>query len=783
MTSTIPEAQLEAYVLAVLREQLPHEKPESFRIERRFKFQIGHNEFDEDGTLFWEAEGRADLIIFHNDRPLAVIELKRADKTISEATVKQARSYAAVLNPRPPLVIASNGRETWVRRTDDGQPLSEDLEGAGFVERLFENVARVAAADMSWAIEVLMGPETTVWVEAVRQRTDDLIERLTGGSAESSKPFARGLLFHRKATLEILEHLEAAAKAVIAEGAPLVGKSNVLRELAVRCRHSPDWAVLMVNGATKGAGLFQRLANVLGAALDWKLSADDVRNWLRRMSHSSRPPSLVLAIDGIRAGSDVERDVEELAEAGFGEGLRIVITTERTDEILQDASGRGETSLASIARDIEVRPLDNEEFQAIRESLLPQRILFFGGAELSLEYRSGWILRSVLSDGRAPAEDDQAAVIPAAMGLKVIQVARERLSRMHEVERLHRLVARDALADEKMPSAELSLSQAGAFIVRRDALSHEGEEAVAKLEALGWVSFTRHATGEDVVVFRAPEFVMSELASELARILGKVIDEPVEAATQLIWQCDRLYLGDLIGAQAMVDLARRNRSLPLNLLKILMNDQPQTESLAGKLVGFPTADGGTINLRFDDRGWVAHADEQGNPIEPFREQDWDEGDQVIYGNMTSWMILSQLARLRSVLGTGFENRFDIEIILHVGRCHIPLMRAGGWDQTGQVTQRLGSAGSVLALEQALAEPITAAMHKLFAEEWRELDVFFDRLEQAGSLPLTARVHHALAALRNSATPGLDHWATAKLKELRPLLRRQLDAARQRAEVS
>ena len=62
---------------------------------------------------------------------------------------------------------------------------------------------------------------------------------------------------------------------------------------------SADYAVSMIRAGHSGPGLFQRIANLLSAALEWKVGADDVRQWLRRLSHSGTGPALVLALDGI----------------------------------------------------------------------------------------------------------------------------------------------------------------------------------------------------------------------------------------------------------------------------------------------------------------------------------------------------------------------------------------------------------------------------------------------------------------------------------------------------
>lgn len=775
MANIIPEAQLQAYVVSLVRDALPHLPPESFRVEKWLNLRLGGGTHKEDGAKYWAATGRADFVIYHKDRPLAVFELKKEDLALEQDNLDQARSYAMVMLEQPPLVIVSNGKDTWVRQAADGEPLNPVIEGADFAEKLFANVGKLAAANLTWAIETLMGPDASVWIEAVRQRTDELIERQTGDAHQTRKPFVRDRLFARSATGAILELLSAGAKTVVLEGSPLAGKSNVLRHLAAECRDSPDWAVLMVNAATRGPGLFQRLANILGEALEWKLSDDDVRTWLRRMSRSTRRPCLVLAVDGLQPSCELLSDLEELAELGFGSGLRIVATTDRADDLLVDTRGRGESALAVDARVVRVGRLDGEEFQAVREELARERILFFGGAELSLEYRAPWILRTVLADGEAPDDENQVAVIPATLGLRIIEVARARLAKLGEVARLHRLIARNALADEETPDPQFALAQSNAYVVRRDALDDAGSAAAAKLEQQGWVSFHRHRTGEDVVVFRAPEFFLCELASELAEILDRAIEEDVdEAAVLLIWQSHRFFLGDIAGAQALIDLAVRGRALPGKLIEPLMNDWPETESMAGKLIGLATASGEIVNLRFDEHGGIARANAQGIPIEPFEPRDEDDSISAMHGNMTSWMILSQLAQIPTALGTA-DDRLDVEIIGQVGRCDTPLMRGGLDPEMAYETQHLGRAGTVLALRQALAEPITAAIHKLVTREWRDLLPFFESLEKADSLPLTVRVHNVLISIRGSVDTELDTFSEKMLRTIvHPLLRKQIE---------
>ncbi len=769
----VPEAQLQAYCLAALRQAFPHVPSRSFELEKHLKVRLGRSEYHRDGAMHWDAHGRADLVIRYEGRPLAVLELKRADQTLDDEDVEQARSYAIAMLDQPPLVVISNGSTTWVRQTADGKELDAGVRGASMIKAIFENAATLAGSNMEWVIETLLGPRSAVWAEVVRRRTDELVGRLTGDAEDTRRPFPRDLLLWRRATGEVVRRLSGGAKAMVLDGPPLIGKSNVLRHLAVATRASENWAVLLVGASSHGPGLFQRIANLMGAALEWNLSADDVRTWLRRMSRSSSGPALVLAVDGLLAGSAVASDVEELAESGFGGGLRMVVTTDRADRVRLDARGRNETAFGSISEEIGIGPIDDIEFQKAREDAAEAGVLFYGGAELSREYRIAWMLRGVLAGVPMPSQEDHAAVLPATMGLKIMRDARRRLREQEEVARLHRLLARDALAEAVPVSEALALARAGAFLVRRDALSAEGERAARELADRGWVDLRRHAGGEDVVVCRAPEFLMSELARELSVAVETALGTDADgAAALLIVQARGLPFGDLVGAQALVDLAERRGALPFDLVAALMDDAPTTEGLTDRTVAFEIA-GEVVRMHFDERGQFAVVDAGGRPLGPYQPAAEFGDAPSMHGDATSWMMLSQLARLRTAFGTPTD-RFDFEIMLHVGRCAFPLIRSSPDITMPHETQSLGSHGSVLTARCALAEPITAAMHKLFAEEWINLGAFLDRVVEAGSLPLTARVHNALANLRTSSDERLKAWVESTLKEVvHPLLARQM----------
>ena len=199
--------------------------------------------------------------------------------------------------------------------------------------------------------------------------------------------------------------------------------------------------------------------------------------------------------------------------------------------------------------------------------------------------------------------------------------------------------------------------------------------------------FYRHSTGEDLVGFQVPEVFMSELALELADLLDTTLNsDPDDAWAMLVCQAQRFFLGDVVGAHAIFDLGKKRGGVPASLTEPLMNDRPEVERMAGKTIGLELREGKITNFHFNDAGEIAQLDALGEPILPYAPVESGNEGQM-HGNMTAWMILSQLAFIRTAIGKNIEDRFDIDIMLWVGQAAIPLMRGSGSLGSGPIDVR------------------------------------------------------------------------------------------------
>lgn len=760
--SVRPEAELESRMAATLSAAFPNIPREQLVEQRRFTVRLGHETHEFDSAAQWEKTGRADVLIFHGGRPLAVVELKREDLALTHADYEQAQSYANQLTPRPPLVVVTNGRDTRIYDANTGQHWSGEQDAASAVARLLANAAKLAAADMRWATEALMGRETGVWVPIVRSATARLLAEMTDPPGQSDRAFAELLLFPRLSTMAAITSAQAGTTFTIVEGAAQSGKSSCLRELALRTLVSEDLAVLMLRGS--GPGLFQSLANLFAIELEWNLTANDARQWLRRMSAGPAGPALLLAIDDVEPGTPMAADLEELASLRRGNKLNVILTTDGAERLVKAPNGRTQTAMGTQAMVIEIRPLGLEEFQNAQRILDKHKIHFQQGAEYAEDYRAPWVLRTIYDDAACNPrhqDPDSALLLPPALGLELVDAARRSYANQADLLRGYRVLARCALADTDARSAELALAAANGFVIRRDALSDEARHAVAELKSKGAVRTYRHAGGEDIVVPTIPAAFLSELADaagdELAR---RAAVDPQDAGIWLGHRLAAIYLGDLIGAQAIRSMAEKTGGFSSGIIDGLLAIEPTEEPIGNAVVAMVAPDGRLIHLKIEgEKAWLSnrHGDVIGESV------DLGEERPHMLGNTAAWMILGQLARLPAAAVGDDSQRMDAWILLNIGQCPFPLLRANE-EGLGHLVHDLGDRGRVLCHDQGPIEAATQAMADLFSRPWTHADAWVNAAIETESLPLLHRLTIALRTVKMRNVPDLSEWADVTLKE-------------------
>jgi hypothetical protein len=140
------------------------------------------------------------------------------------------------------------------------------------------------------------------------------------------------------------------------------------------------------------------LADAFSRAFNWNIDAEEMRHWLRDISHNG-PFRLILAIDDADAKS-MGAELDGIASSAFRDRLQVVLScdTGTAQKFTGSAGGRRSSPIGRKALEMELGLLDGDEFGVACNKLDSARIAFMRGAYHSQEYRNPWIMRAIAAE-------------------------------------------------------------------------------------------------------------------------------------------------------------------------------------------------------------------------------------------------------------------------------------------------------------------------------------------------------------------------------------------------
>lgn len=788
MTTEPTEADLEARIRAAILVALPWSTDGSIKHQLKFSFKFGRAELEVKPGKEPHKEARLDILLTKGAANLAVLELKRAGNVLTSDDERQGLSYARLVEPQAPLVIVTNGVDTKLIKTHDGQEWKPETSTEKVFEALVKNAGTVADAELARAIETLMGSSSSIWMQAVRAVTRSTIGARTSTEETPGLPFVKELMFPRSVTASLEEGLLAGQKLAMLVGAPLSGKSSVLRELSLRLEKSDSAAVLYLEAGT-GLGALQALADALAASLSWPVTPAEARTWLVRTSRVEGA-RLILAFDEFDSlRTDVVREIEDLTSDVFGDALSVVFAVDESSSkrLLESPNGVGLSVLGRRAKVFVVEALDDEEFDAAERALFDLRLGLMPGAKMSVEYREPWILRATVEpalNALSKHPKTSSIMLEPLLGLDVISTARTRFGGNQDLRRRFRGLAQAYLSDARDQGRleELELQQVGEFVVRHETAATA--LSAADLEFLERYGFVKSAMDDHygaTLHIRLPELLASEAAFLLTQdLFTRVREDRSKAASWLANAAAAIPLGELVAAQALLDAFGRTGSpLRADFLTELLSLTPRLQLLeAGYeyLASHPEI--GTVTMTPGENGMMT-IEANGKTIEAETPGE--------YENLSPWLVLSHIAshpfQLTDKAGTV---RGDGDLLLEVGTSKISLVaRRGRESMRGELRQRdLADGTELLDPTLGIVEPITLGMLRYLSRETEEtVDGWIARATASNSIALLTRLHHALIALISVGDKKRKKWATLALRDrVVPVLSR-LHAALEKAGSS
>lgn len=769
LTKKKTETDLEAAIRGTVMRVFPWLDPSVVKHQIKFSFTFGRSRIDVDSTDSYDKLARSDIILEKGGVPLAVLELKREGNALSAEDDAQGLSYARVLDPMAPIVIVTNGDETRIFDSYTGQSLGADsLAETQFVETI-NAAARVAAGNLKQAIQTLMGNEPSIWRQAVEQLSDAIIEDLTATSDNPGLPFAKDFLIEREATGEAISLLEEGKRLILIEGPPLIGKSNILRDLAGRTRKADRFATLLIEVGR--SGIVQAVADGLANQLNWSVTKEEARAWLMQLSRGNLDLHLVLALDGIDPrDKDSIAEIEDLSSGRFGDGLRVVVAFDDSavHRILESKGGRDRSQIGRRAARIAVGRLSDAEFGAAVNMMSDMRIWLMHGAQSARELRFPWALRMrawrVMQNAKF-GDPNWGVTLAPLMGLEMIAHAREAFPGQelrHQFYEIAKAVLDDARSG-KRPIA-LVLQSMGVFMVRKKKLAKRlSDAAIKSLVKDGYLKPAMQPSGEPVLIVRLPELLASELAAVIAHELTQLDQpDPATAARWIAGASSNLPLGDVVTAQAILDATKSGFGLSLDLVIALAETRPtlQTVRPGARFATYQPGIGLVDFTVTEDGLLLVEANGKYSRI----ELDPDETLGEIYHDFHSSMILSHLAMVPSVATIdGVDERIDTAILLEVASAPVVLRSVGPELQFNAVrVHDVPGEGSIVCHLEGIVEPITFALFEFFYREFQVAAGWIDEACRRNSLPLVARMQIALQYLAEIEDGGRSAFARKML---------------------
>lgn len=777
----IPEAQFEAQLREAIQRAFPWLPADQITHQDSFSFKFGHANVIVNSTPKNKTRARADVLLHFNGEPLAVFELKRPGIKLTKDDEEQGLSYARMIHPMPPLVVVSNSIDVRILETATGNPLQETDKSAMMLKTLMERGMQCAQADLKRAISTLMGTSPNIWMQAVQHLTDDKITELSGDWDNPLVPFAKDFLIPRQITNDVIAHIEQGHKLITIKGSPLSGKSNVLRELVKLTSDDPTIAILYLDADIE-VKLLDQVSMILSDSLDWHVTPDEARHWLVNVSRTNGP-KLVLAIDHMSADcGDLRRDIETLTSNQFGNSLRIIVALDDNiaDLMAKTRNGRALSTFGSRSKTLTVGPLSDDEFKSTLNILANHRLTFTNGANMSDELRKPWLIRAITADAITNINHRNKnfeAFLSPVPGLEVIAYAQRHFDASQFPFARYLELAQALVEDlqDKSRPYQLNLELLNTFIVRRDlALRYLTAQELQEMSNIGLIRETRSESGDNIYVIRLPELIASEVSNLIKRELESSISSQQDTIELLLLIASSLPLGDVIVANAILNVENQNNGLSHQLIDEFCKLTPQRMPLAiGTKFALHTGEKGIVNFTIQDNGNILM--EYKGKQEIIDAESIDFELPQTYSNTHSFQILSYLAGQKIII---FNNRSEANqrldpLLLSIVGSSVVTLRNPNADfhKAGIYTHELNNEISIPCHNLGIIEPITWSLVRFFERNDQPIqDNFIQSAINDNNPALLSRIYSALNETKKSTDKLRSAWATEVLiYRLKPAL--------------
>ncbi|MHB1699886.1 MAG: hypothetical protein ACYCSN_07060 [Acidobacteriaceae bacterium] len=774
------EATFEVHLASVLERLFPGPLVSQVETQRVFTLRLGHQTFEVNGLAFL-FRGRADVILQVSQRPTLMLELKAPGVELTGEDVKQGLSYARLHEPMVPIVVVTNGTTTRLYSTFDGSPIEGETLDEQKLARLLETGARRAAWSREEAVRNLIGGDPTVWASALRAETNRQLEDLEGPVEDLTRPLSKGFRLPRRATAMLAGALVLEKEPALAlVGPPLSGKTNVIAELCRRSEHFKI-APLYVD-CMESSDLLEEIARALTDSLGATIPRDQVYDWLRLGIGGDEEdrPRLVLILDSLfpRDSAELMKQASQLLTiAGSNFSVLYSLTDGDWDRVRSVPGRMTLSKLGRHAKPVMLYELTDDEVQTARENFYAShRVLLPNSYQCDLTMRQPHSLRLLMSMGDFLHDVPEAIArqMPPIIPVGFLQALWDRTSQVPELRADYLSLARCYIKDtpSRQNNVHLAMIGLGVGAMAFETVQAElSEDTFARLLTQGHIK--RVNLLESIVIMpTVPELLSAACVSLLLPMLleRNRLEDPRAAKGALLEWTRSLALGDCVAALILVSLATQDGSLFLDIVRLLMGEEPHEEikESGDFLLQVPGAeliemiyDGDSIRIKLPDG--------------TEKEMAWpeDEGPMKLMTDLHPWNILSHLSY--SGIAIGPEDAPALlasSIFLLVGKFRSTLRDVGRASHvhTNVIYEHtLPGYGSVPCPSRGIVEPITYSMQFNIQHYGDFMDEFVEEAIEDGDPALLMRLYVAATSLEGITNSDIASQADRVTKSLHEAL--------------
>ncbi|MBN1617895.1 type I restriction enzyme HsdR N-terminal domain-containing protein [Candidatus Dojkabacteria bacterium] len=748
----VNEATLEARIRSELKNLFPLLEPTEFSHQLTFKIKLGHKSIKIDSATS-SASGRLDILISYKNKAICVLELKNSDVKLTDDDRDQGISYARLLNPMPPFVVVTNGKESLFYKTVDKQKWQTSNIDEQKIQDIISHGATMADSNLDEAVRFLLGKDDDVWKKIIEDVTREQIELLYGDVKDYDKPITRDFSIQREITHRIENDLINGQNKLVLNGPPLSGKTNVFVQL---CSSMNDKSMLYLylNMANIGYGPLQFLCNRFSRDLFLKKTADDIRGWL---IHSLRSPSdckVVLIIDnlyGITEGA-ILQEINELVDISSKSNMAIILgITDSGLTMLKSHPGRTYSTVIGGLKPYHLGHLSDSEFWKVNE-LFQQTFstIFEKGSEYSLLYRLPQTLRIIASrfNEKETLSEDRIRLIESVPSFGLLKTVWEQTNSNIKLQSDMLQYARTLLemdCDVNKPLLEL-FKHGWAGIALAKAEKNLGATRCQSLQDEGYLKILRIES--DVLLMPTCPELVSGAAIEIIteRMQQDSIDNIQEIYDYLISKSNILPYGELVGVAALLNYSSIAPDGFSNILNKLYDDMPKIKR--------PSS--GRFETYFPETGRIQ--------IDDKKMEGW------LYENITPWLILSHLASMELIDLEGSRN-FHLNILARIGSCKHVLHKPRPvplYDMLPISVHEIDNEGEILCHKVGIVEPIVSAMKNCFFLMPKEMIELCEHSQKTHNIFLANRLTQAAENLTMSVDSDVANAAKQALDLVFPI---------------